>query len=138
VPAYVVFTDKTLIEMAETRPGTLDEMAGISGVGAKKLETYGRAFLEVIAGEAPEMHPSRRRLAGRDAGALFDRLEAAARALARGEGGTEKPLSLNPSTLRQIAERRPATRDALARVTGMSEPKLDRFGAAFLEILANA
>jgi ATP-dependent DNA helicase RecQ len=42
VPAYVVFTDRTLIEMAEARPATLDEMARISGVGAKKLETYGR------------------------------------------------------------------------------------------------
>ncbi|GGD36450.1 DNA helicase RecQ [Sinisalibacter lacisalsi] len=138
VPAYVVFTDKTLIEMAETRPTTLDQMAGISGVGAKKLETYGRAFLEVIAGEAPEMHPNRRRLAGRDAGALYDRLEAVARTLARGEDGTEKPLSLSPASLRQIAERRPASRDTLARIAGMSEPKLDRFGAALLEIIADA
>jgi len=138
VPAYVVFTDRTLIEMAETRPGTLDEMAGISGVGAKKLETYGRAFLEVIAGDAPDMHPSRRRLAGRDAGALFDRLEAAARALARGDDGTGKPLSLSPATLRQIAERRPGSREALARMPGMTEAKMERFGAAILEILSDA
>ena len=49
-PAYIVFPDRTLIEMAETRPRTLDEMARIGGVGAKKLERYGAAFLEVIAG----------------------------------------------------------------------------------------
>ncbi|MCL4162784.1 UNVERIFIED_CONTAM: hypothetical protein GTU68_036380, partial [Idotea baltica] len=48
VPAYVIFTDRTLIEMAETRPDNLDAMAGISGVGAKKLERYGTTFLEVI------------------------------------------------------------------------------------------
>lgn len=36
VPAYIVFNDKTLIEMAQTRPKTLDDMAGIGGVGAKK------------------------------------------------------------------------------------------------------
>ena len=75
VPAYVIFPDRTLIEMAERRPATLDEMARVGGVGAKKLESYGAAFLEVIAGEAPEpMHPARRALAGRGAGALYDRL----------------------------------------------------------------
>jgi ATP-dependent DNA helicase RecQ len=137
VPAYVVFTDRTLIEMAETRPATLDAMAAISGIGAKKLETYGRAFLEVIAGDAPEMHPARRKLAGRDAGALYDRLEAAALRLARGEDGTAKPMSCSPALLRQIAERHPGSRDALARLQGMTEARLERFGPAFLEVLAD-
>ncbi len=50
VPAYVVFPDKTLLEMAVARPTSLDAMAEISGVGAKKLERYGAVFLEVIAG----------------------------------------------------------------------------------------
>ncbi|MGL4281050.1 MAG: DNA helicase RecQ, partial [Albidovulum sp.] len=57
VPAYVIFPDRTLIEMAERRPMTLDEMARVSGVGAKKLESYGAAFLEVIAGAAERVHP---------------------------------------------------------------------------------
>ena len=65
VPAYIVFNDRTLIEMAETRPATLDDMAGISGIGAKKLDQYGDAFLGVINGEAEQMHPTRRKLAGR-------------------------------------------------------------------------
>ncbi len=137
VPAYVVFNDRTLIEMAETRPATLDAMAGITGVGAKKLESYGRAFLEVIAGEQADMHPSRRRLAGSDAGPLYDRLQAAQVRLARGEDGTGKPLSLTPSVLRQIAERRPTDATALARIPGMTEAKTDRFGDAFLAILTD-
>ncbi|MEJ2029579.1 MAG: DNA helicase RecQ [Maritimibacter sp.] len=136
VPAYVVFTDKTLIEMAETRPATLDAMAGISGVGAKKLETYGQAFLEVIAGAVEEMHPARRRLAGRASGTLYDRLQEAALELARGEDGTGKLISLSPATLRHIAERPPHDMASLARVQGMSEAKAERFGPAFLEILA--
>ena len=48
VPAYVIFNDRTLMEMAETRPADLDEMARISGVGAKKLESYGPVFLKSI------------------------------------------------------------------------------------------
>ncbi len=49
VPAYIVFGDATLRAVASVRPGTLDELAGISGVGAKKLETYGEQLLEVVA-----------------------------------------------------------------------------------------
>ncbi|MCB2114988.1 MAG: DNA helicase RecQ [Rhodobacteraceae bacterium] len=136
VPAYVIFPDRTLIEMAETRPGTLDAMARVSGVGAKKLESYGAAFLDVIAGAAEEMHPARRRLAGRPEGTVFDRLMQAQADLARGEDGTGKYLSCTHSTLRRLAETRPRSLDDLERITGMSEQKIDRFGAAFLEILA--
>ncbi|TPW26922.1 DNA helicase RecQ [Pararhizobium mangrovi] len=48
VPAYVVFPDRTLIEMAAAKPSTLDEMAGLNGIGAKKLERYGTTFLEIL------------------------------------------------------------------------------------------
>ncbi|MCG5512114.1 DNA helicase RecQ [Ectothiorhodospira shaposhnikovii] len=48
VPPYMVFNDATLQEMAQVRPHSLAAMAGISGVGEKKLESYGLAFLEVI------------------------------------------------------------------------------------------
>jgi len=130
VPAYVIFPDRTLIEMAETRPQTLDDMARISGVGAKKLESYGEAFLSVIAGEVAPMHPARRALAGQEAGALYDRLAEAAQRLARGEDGTQKPLSLPASKLRRIATDRP--RD-LARYLDASA--LERFGEAFVELI---
>jgi ATP-dependent DNA helicase RecQ len=49
VPPYVVFHDSTLREMAERRPRTIDAMGRVSGVGARKLDAYGDAFLEVIA-----------------------------------------------------------------------------------------
>jgi ATP-dependent DNA helicase RecQ len=48
VPAYMVFPDRTLIEMAEAMPGTLDEMRGVQGVGERKLSLYGEAFLEAL------------------------------------------------------------------------------------------
>ena len=136
VPAYVIFTDRTLIEMAEKRPATLDDMARISGVGAKKLESYGAAFLEVVAGAADPMHPTRVKLAGRPEGALFDRLMAAQAELARGEDGTGKYLSCTHSTLRKIAESRPRNLSDLNRIAGLGDQKIDRFGPRFLQILA--
>jgi ATP-dependent DNA helicase RecQ len=135
VPAYVVFPDKTLIEMAEKKPANLDQMAGITGVGARKLESYGAAFLEVITGAADGLHPARMRLVGRPEGALFDRLAEVQLALARGEDGTGKYLTCTPSTLRAIAERRPSTLGELQAVQGMGELKVERFGEAFLAVL---
>ncbi|MBP6490534.1 MAG: DNA helicase RecQ [Thauera sp.] len=49
VPAYVVFPDATLREIAIKRPHTLSELAAISGVGDRKLEHYGTAILEMVA-----------------------------------------------------------------------------------------
>jgi ATP-dependent DNA helicase RecQ len=48
VPAYVVFHDTTLAEMARACPADLDALAGISGVGAKKLERYGQDLLALL------------------------------------------------------------------------------------------
>ncbi|MBI5243022.1 MAG: HRDC domain-containing protein [Elusimicrobia bacterium] len=54
VPPYVVFHDSTLVEMAALKPRTLDAMRGVKGVGDRKLERYGAAFLDVISGKPPE------------------------------------------------------------------------------------
>ncbi|WP_235040473.1 DNA helicase RecQ [Vreelandella profundi] len=48
VPAYVIFHDATLAEMAEQKPQNLQVLGAISGVGARKLEDYGEGFLAVI------------------------------------------------------------------------------------------
>jgi ATP-dependent DNA helicase RecQ len=48
VPAYVVFSDRTLIELATRRPDGPSAMREIHGVGDSKLERYGAAFLEVV------------------------------------------------------------------------------------------
>ncbi|MBI5882337.1 MAG: RecQ family ATP-dependent DNA helicase [Elusimicrobia bacterium] len=54
IPPYVVFHDSALVEMAALKPTTLDALAGVKGVGDRKLERYGAAFLEVISGKPPE------------------------------------------------------------------------------------
>ena len=48
VAAYVVFADKTLIDMARRKPATAAEMSAVHGVGAAKLRQYGEVFLDVI------------------------------------------------------------------------------------------
>ena len=48
VPPYVIFHDATLREIAGARPGSLEELAQIKGVGASKLSRYGAEVLEVV------------------------------------------------------------------------------------------
>ncbi|PYF12047.1 ATP-dependent DNA helicase RecQ [Rhodobacter viridis] len=138
LPAYMIFPDRTLIEMAELRPRTLDQFAQVNGVGAKKLESYGRAFLEVIAGAdaAEPLHPARMKLAGTAAASLFDALDTAQRRLARGEDGHDRFLSCTATMLRRIAETKPRSRADLERIAGMGEAKLDRFADTFLALIA--
>jgi ATP-dependent DNA helicase RecQ len=53
LPAYVIFHDRTLAEMARRRPSSLAALGTISGVGEVKLETYGKDFLDVIQAHGP-------------------------------------------------------------------------------------
>jgi ATP-dependent DNA helicase RecQ len=50
VPAYIIFADATLTSIAQTAPSTLDELANISGIGAKKLDAYGAQIVTLVAG----------------------------------------------------------------------------------------
>lgn len=59
VPPYVIFPDSTLLEMLREQPEDLADMAEISGVGARKLERYGVAFLKVLnQQDSPSVAPS--------------------------------------------------------------------------------
>ena len=136
VPAYIIFTDKTLVEMSQRRPLNLDEMSQINGVGTKKLEKFGTIFLAVINGEVDHMHPLRQKLAGAKEGELYDLLLAVQSDLTRGSLGVDKPLSCSTSLLSKIAKLKPRSLDEMAKIIGPK--KTDRFGAAFLDVLKNA
>ena len=49
VPAYVIFHDSTMREIAKANPGSLDDLRGVTGVGEKKLETYGAEIIALMA-----------------------------------------------------------------------------------------
>jgi ATP-dependent DNA helicase RecQ len=53
IPPYVIFHDSVLRDIAAQRPQTLDELAQIKGVGASKLDRYGRHVLGVLTAQLP-------------------------------------------------------------------------------------
>jgi ATP-dependent DNA helicase RecQ len=52
VPAYVVFPDATLLQIAAAPPSTLAGLASVNGVGETKLARYGQQILDLLAAEA--------------------------------------------------------------------------------------
>jgi ATP-dependent DNA helicase RecQ len=58
VPAYTVFHDSTLEEIARRRPGSTEELSEVSGVGAIKLERYGAAVLDLVQAAQPGVMPA--------------------------------------------------------------------------------
>ena len=55
VPAYVVFSDRTLAELAAARPATQDELSAVHGLGPVKIDRYGEAVLAVVAAGATSL-----------------------------------------------------------------------------------
>lgn len=48
MPPYVIFQDRTLVEIAHAEPGDLSALAAVSGVGQSKLDRYGKGVLEAL------------------------------------------------------------------------------------------
>jgi len=93
VPAYIIFNDRTLIEMARKRASTLDAMARIGGLGRKARELRRLTFLEVIQRAAAEIAPDApQKLAGAGpAGSVFGSAARKSKPrLSRGADGGEK------------------------------------------------
>jgi ATP-dependent DNA helicase RecQ len=65
VPPYVIFPDKTLVEMAVYYPASVNSLEKIFGVGSRKLATYGQVFIEVIAAYCKEHQLLEKRKPGR-------------------------------------------------------------------------
>ncbi|MFJ8281083.1 DNA helicase RecQ [Streptomyces griseoviridis] len=115
VPAYVIFHDATLREIATVWPTSVAELGGISGIGEKKLATYGEGVVGVLAGlEAPEAGAAQPQQQP-DSGALADP--------AVGTGTPARPK--RPTAPKERAPRETASRET-APATG---PDPDDFWA---------
>jgi superfamily II DNA helicase RecQ len=51
VPAYRIFSNKTLEAIARAQPSSLDELAGVRGIGPSRLDAYGKTILTALAGD---------------------------------------------------------------------------------------
>ena len=147
VPAFVVFHDRSLQEMAARKPQSLEQLAACHGVGTSKLDRYGERFLAALK-DAEGTHPSaeaahdaeQRRPAAEPALArdfdsrLFLRLKALRLEIAIAED-VPPYVVFHKFSLQEMAVNHPQTLDALAECYGVDAEKLDRYGERFLAVL---
>ena len=137
VPSYIVFSDKTLIEMVNRKPRSLDEMHSINGVGQKKLSKFGKQFLEIINGNGRiKTDRNRVKIAGKSNAWLYDKIVEVINKYNRGLTGLDKPLHVSPSLILKIFERNPKKLSDLKKISGMTNGILQRYGKPLIRAIS--
>ncbi len=151
VPAYIVFSNAALADMAARRPRTPEEFLEVSGVGQVKAAQYGETFLREIAAyldgaedkhqaepedEAQGKHQAvPASSAGPDEGLLVA-LKALRGRLAR-EAGVPAYIVFSNAALADMAARRPRTPEEFLEVSGVGQVKAAQYGETFLREIAS-
>ena len=111
-----------------------DAYGGLSfGPGARPLLKGGET-LELVLPPKRARRTRRNRAANPEGDPLFEALRARRRDLAK-EAGVPPYVIFHDSTLREMAELKPTSLHALSRIAGVGAAKLDRYGAAFVEVI---
>lgn len=145
-PPFKVLANRTLLEIAETKPKTEAELAAVKGVTELVLRRFGREVLGAVERGVERKHgPLPRRSEGE--GPVRRRVDRHAEryvaALKRWRAGRARELSLDPgvlcpnATLETIATQRPSSRDELARTPGVKGWFARNFGGEVLAALAS-
>ena len=159
IPAFFVFHESSLKEMASRFPQTEEAFLDISGVGPSKLERYGGAFLQIIRAHCQEREENEaeppaimssesasRRISASSEGAalnsgpaefdeeLFEKLRAKRKEIAD-EENVSAFVVFYSSILKEMASRLPQTEEAFLDISGVGPSKLEKYGDAFLQII---
>ena len=144
LPAYMVFSNATLEDMAVKRPVTKGEFLQVNGVGETKLNMYGEKFIEKIKEYNESSQGNSKSESVSDGGIgggyidsnedydkkLYDELKLLMNAI-RNEQNF--PLCFTDTTLRAIAAKMPLNKTEFMRISGVGEQKFDAFGNKFIE-----
>ena len=147
VPAFVVFHDRSLVEIAALKPQNLDQLVACHGVGKSKLSRYGERILaalndversrsfEEVAQESEQQGPPKAsaNVRGYDY-KLFRHLKALRLEIAIAEN-VQPHVVFNKFSLQEMAANHPKTLDELGECFGVDEGKLERYGKRFLTVL---
>ncbi len=151
VAAFIVLYNRTLEEIARTRPGTEAELARIHGIGDHKLAAYGQDILDLVASHSPlasDEPPSPDATAQESAqpatntappltseeSALFDALKDWRLSLAR-ELQVPPYVIFSNRTLEEIARVRPSSEAELSEIHGVGPKRLEQYGRHVLEVV---
>ena len=132
----MVFSDATLEDMAAVKPKNLAEMGKVHGVGAFKLEKYGRRFLEVLL-ETDTEEEKEEEMENDEDSTLLEDLKNLRRRMA-GEVHKAPKSIFSDEILSSMVLQRPTTLEELKRIRGIGSKKAAAYGMPFLRLLGNS
>ncbi|MEL7208109.1 MAG: HRDC domain-containing protein, partial [Actinomycetota bacterium] len=151
VPAYVVFTDRTLDDLIERRPASIAELEACHGIGPAKLADFGAELLAAVADaqghDPPSVEPVSGPASDRPAdgptppGSAPDGLADTLRGwrLERARARDVPAYRIfNDRTLDELCARLPASDEELLDCPGIGPAKLEAFGDDLLAVIADA
>lgn len=144
VPAFVIFGDRSLIEMAKTYPVTKEALLQVNGVGPAKWEKFGATFLQTIQNYCqknnitppppPEIEKSKTSPHLYQDTNLFNLLSAHRKQLAK-ELEVPAYVVFADKVLSEMAKSYPKTEREFRQISGVGPAKWEKFGPAFLDII---
>lgn len=139
-PLFKIFSDKTLLELAQATPGRLEQLRQIHGMTSGQIRRYGRQLMQVIeAGKrtTPPPYPKRNKRLPEPVTNRFEKLHnwRKNRAQAR---GVESDVIISRDALWKIAEANPQTIDELAQIDFVGSWRSQRYGEEILGVLRSA
>ena len=138
-PAFKVIGDKTLRELAERAPRSLDQLQGIEGMTSGQVQRYGAALLEAIARgrKDPFPTPPHRPQLDPEISQRYETLRAWRRQIAA-QRGVEPDVIVNNAVLMEIAQRWPRTLDQLPNVPWFGPWRLQTYGPEILKTISRS
>lgn len=145
VPPYIVFGNKTLKEMSETYPETLEELNNISGVGEVKILKYGHKFIEAIKEYVIENNISKEDILKEDIddgiyyfietdNILFEKLKLLRKEFSITQNKADYSL-ISQNSLKEISGRYPETLQELKDISGFGPVKIERYGEDIINLV---
>ena len=148
---YMVLPDAALRDIARKKPRSREALSTIEGVSRAKAERYGQEFIAEVQAYASVHGPVQKKpattkkavrtktktgaLPGKTTDKeLFDALRTLRSTIA-GERGCPAFVIFHDATLKEMAKRRPTTREAFLKISGVGKVKLERYGDRFLKVI---
>lgn len=139
-PLFKIFSNRTMLEIAQQFPQTLDELADVHGMSRGQLRRYGRRLLEVVsqAGRAkpPAIPPRAKRLPD-DVLSRYDKLQTWRKLSARARG-VESDVIISRDALWEIAKSNPQSIEELKQLKFVGEWRCKTYGPEILRVIGNS
>lgn len=138
-PAFKVFGDKTLLQLADRAPRSPDHLHGVEGMTNGQVQRYGPALLEAVArgSKDPIPVPPHRTQIDPDISARYELLRAWRKQVAA-QRGVESDVIVSNAVLMEVAQRQPRTLDQLPPLPWFGEWRRKTYGHAMLQAIARS